>query len=115
MSIFNLNSNAIPLLGDIYQYALNKLAYKEKYMPQTTPLLGDIEQEINKISKEDVSLADYLEAIGYMLLHVGMGYNSKAITSMGSGVGDIASGDVAKGSMKVLGYTDKRAKNITKK
>ena len=114
MSIFNLNSNAVPILGDIYQYALNKLAYKEKQLPQTTPLLGDIEQEINKISKEDVSLSDYLEAVGYMLLHVGMGYNSKAIGSMASGVGDIASGDVAKGSMKVLGYTEKRAKNITK-
>ena len=114
MSIFNLNSNAVPILGDIYQYALNKLAYKEKQLPQTTPLLGDIEQEINKISKEDVSLSDYLEAVGYMLLHVRMGYNSKAIGSMASGVGDIVTGDVAKGSMKVLGYTEKRAKNITK-
>ena len=33
---------------------------------------------------------------------------------MASGVGDIVTGDVAKGSMKVLGYTEKRAKNITK-
>lgn len=114
MSIFNLNANAVPLLGDIYIDAMNKLAYKQKSMPSSTPLLGDIQREISKISKEDVTLEDYLEAIGYMLLHVGMGYNSKAIGSMASGVGDIVTGDVAKGSMKVLGYTEKRAKNITK-
>ncbi len=115
MSIFNLNANAIPLLGDIYLYAMNKLAYKEKVMPQVTPLLGDIENEINKLSKEDVELKDYLEFTGYLGLHVGFGVNSKAIVSMGSSVGDFAKGDIAKGSMKTIGYTDKRAKNITKK
>lgn len=114
MSIFNLNANAIPLLGDIYSYAMNRLAYKEKYMPQVTPLLGDVQNEINKISKEDVKLSDYLEAIGYMMLHIGFGVNSKAIGSMSSGFVDVVSGDVTKGSMKVLGYTDKRVKNITK-
>ena len=115
MSIFNLNANAIPLLGDIYLYAMNKLAYKEQVIPQVTPLLGDIENEINKLSKNDIELKDYLEAIGYLGLHVGFGVNSKAIGSMGSSIGDFAEGNVAKGSMKAIGYTDKRAKNITKK
>ena len=115
VSVFNLGSDALPIIGDIYKYALNRMMYKEKFLPQTTPLLGDIQSEINKMSKEDADLADYLEAIGYMTLHVGLGYNSKAFTSIGQGVGDIFNGDVAKGSMKVLGYTDKRAKNITEK
>ena len=113
ISVFNFGSDALPILGDIYKYALNRIAYKEKYLPQTTPLLGDIQQEINKISKDDVSLADYLDAIGYFGLHVGLGYNSKAFTSIGSGVGDIATGEFGQGAMKVLGYTDKRAKHIT--
>ena len=115
VSVFNLGSDALPIIGDIYKYALNRMMYKEKFLPQTTPLLGDIQSEINKMSKEDADLADYLEAIGYMTLHVGLGYNSKAFTSIGQGVGDIFNGDIAKGSMKVLGYTDKRAKNITEK
>lgn len=115
MSIFNLNANAIPLLGDIYLYAMNKLAYKEQVMPQITPLLGDIENEINKLSKNDIELKDYLEAIGYLGLHVGFGVNSKAIATIGSSIGDFAEGNVAKGLMKAIGYTDKRAKNITKK
>ena len=115
VSVFNLGSDALPIIGDIYKYAINKMLYKEKFLPQTTPLLGDIQHEINKMSKEDADLADYLEAIGYMGLHVGLGYNSKAFTSIGSGVGDIFNGDVAKGSMKVLGYTENRAKNITEK
>lgn len=113
ISIFNFGSDALPIIGDIYKYALNRMVYKEKFLPQNTPLLGDIQAEINKISKEDVSVADYLEAVGYLGLHVGLGYNSKAFTNMGSGVGDIATGNVGQGAMKVLGYTDKRAKNIT--
>jgi len=113
MSIFNFGSDALPIIGDIYKYALNRMAYKEKFMPQNTPLLGDIQAEINKISKEDVSLADYLDAVGYLGLHVGLGYNSKAFTNMGSGVGDIAKGQYGQGAMKVLGYTEKRAKHIT--
>lgn len=113
ISVFNFGSDALPILGDIYKYALNKIAYKEKYLPQTTPLLGDIQQEIDKISKKDVELGDYLEAIGYLGLHVGLGYNSKAFTTIGSGVGDIATGNIEQGAMKVLGYTNKRSKHIT--
>ena len=89
------------------------MAYGEKQMPQTTPLLGDIQREINRISKEEVTLQEYLEAVGYIGLHVGLGYNSKAFGSIGSGFGDIFNGDIEKGALKVLGYTDNRAKNIT--
>lgn len=113
ISIFNFGTDALPLFGDVYKYALNKLMYKEKYLPQSTPLIGDIQNEINRISKKDVELKDYLEAIGYLGLHIGLGYNSKAITSMASGIGDVAAGKPAQGSMKVLGYTDRRAKHIT--
>ncbi len=113
ISIFNLNSDAVPILGDIYKYAITRMAYGEKQMPQTTPLLGDIQREINRISKEEVTLQDYLEAVGYIGLHVGLGYNSKAFGSIGSGFGDIFNGDIEKGALKVLGYTDNRAKNIT--
>lgn len=114
-SIFDFNSNALPLFGDVYKFALNKLAYKEKYMPMNMPLTGDIENEIMKISKEDVSLSDYLEFIGYLGVHVGLGYNYKAAVSMGEGVVDIAKGDVVEGAMKAAGYTDKRAKHIADK
>jgi len=113
VSIFNIGSDALPLVGDIYKYIINKVLYKEKNLPATTPLLGDIEKEINRISKEDADLSDYLEAIGYLGLHVGLGYNSKAIGNMFSGVGDIATGEPVKGTMKVLGYTKKRAEHIS--
>ena len=113
ISIFNLGSDALPILGDIYKYALQKLMYKEKYTPQTTPLTGDIENEINRVSKEDVTLQDWLHAIGYVVGHVGMGINTGAIENAASGVGDTATGNLWQGLMKILGYTDKRAKNIT--
>ena len=114
-SIFNFNADGLPVIGDLYLFAMRKGIMKGKYLPQTTPLTGDIQREISRISKEDVTLQDWLEAVGYMGLHVGLGYNSKAIGSMSSGVIDITKGDVAKGSLKVLGYTDKRARHITKK
>lgn len=112
ISIFDLNSSALPLVGDIYRFALDKLVYKEKGMVQTTPLLGDIQKEIAKISKEDVTIADYLSTLAYLTLQIGVGYNTKAIGSMASGIGDIANGEVGQGALKLYGYTDYRAKHI---
>ena len=113
-SIFNLNADALPIIGYIYKYAVQK-AFNQKALPQSTPLLGDIQTEIGRLAKNGANAEDYLQSIGYLLLHVGSGYNSRAIYSMTTGVGDIATGDIAKGSMKVLGYTDKRAERITNK
>ncbi len=112
ISIFDLNSSALPLVGDIYRFALDKLVYKEKSMVQTTPLLGDIQKEIAKISKEDVTITDYLSTLAYLTLQIGVGYNTKAIGSMASGIGDIATGEVGQGALKLYGYTDYRAKHI---
>ena len=113
-SIFNLGTDAIPLLGDIWQYILDRAVMKNKYTPRYTPLIGDIENEIAKLSKEDITLGEALNSIGYLGLHVGLGYNSKAIVNEFAGFGDIAKGDFAKGSMRVAGYTKKRAENIVK-
>ena len=113
-SIFNLNADALPIVGDIYKFAIQKLL-NQKALPQSTPLLGDIQTEINRLAKDGATAEDYLQAIGYLGLHVGLGYNSRAMFTMGSGVGDIFTGNPAKGSMKVFGYTDKRAKRITEK
>ena len=105
----------MPILGDIYKYAINRLVFKEKYVATTTPLLGDIENEIGKLAKDDISAKEFFEALGYIILHAGAGYNTKAVSNEISGAGDIATGDIEKGSMKVLGYTQKRAERITKK
>ena len=113
-SIFNLNADALPIVGDIYKFAIQKLL-NQKALPQSTPLLGDIQTEINRLAKDGATAEDYLQSIGYLGLHVGLGYNSRAMFTMGSGVGDIFTGNPAKGSMKVFGYTDKRAKRITEK
>ena len=74
--------------------------------------MGDIEREINRLSKEDITLKDIAESLSYMTLHIGLGYNGKAIINMGSGIGDIFTGSPVQGAMKLFGYTDKRAKRI---
>ena len=111
-SIFNLGTDAFPLLGDIWQYILDRVVMKNKYAPRYTPLIGDIENEIAKLSKEDITLGEALNSIGYLGLHVGFGYNSKAIVNEFAGFCDIAKGDFAKGAMRVVGYTEKRASRI---
>lgn len=113
ISIFNLGSDALPIIGDFYKYTIENLLFNAGVLPQKTPLLGDIQQEINKLSKNDIELSDFLESIGYLVLHVGLGYNSKAIGSMASGAIDMFNDEPAQGAMKVFGYTEKRAKHIT--
>lgn len=112
-SLFNLGSDALPFLGDAYRFARDVFFYKNKRIPTTTPLLGDIQSEILKLSKDDISLEDYLMSLGYMIGHVGLGYNTKAVATMGAGVGDVFSGKPVKGALKVAGYTNKRAEHIS--
>lgn len=111
-SLFNLNANAFAFIGDVYQFALDRLVYKNKYLPQSTPLLGDLQTEIMKISKEDVSLEDYL-GLSAEIIHIGTGIPAGKVWEQLTSVGDFADGDVATGLMKMLGYTSKRAKHIT--
>lgn len=114
-SIFNLNADGIPFLGDIYKYAMDKIVYKERGMVQTTPLIGDIEKEIAELAKDDLDAGDYLKSIAYLLIQLGLGYNTNALATMGSGVGDVFTGEAAQGALKMFGYTDYRAKHITGK
>lgn len=111
-SLFNLNANAFAFIGDVYQFALNRLVYKNKYLPQSTPLLGDLQTEIMKISKEDVSLEDYL-GLSAEIIHIGTGIPAGKVWEQSTSIGDFVNGDVATGVMKMLGYTSKRAKHIT--
>ncbi|MCD7880036.1 MAG: hypothetical protein LUG16_08915 [Candidatus Gastranaerophilales bacterium] len=65
-----------------------------------------------KIAKEDVSLEDYLTMIGeFAKIRTGVPVNSAF--DMGSGVYDITQGDIQKGGLKMLGYTDNKARHIT--
>lgn len=111
-SLFNLNANAFAFIGDVYQFALDRLVYKNKYLPQSTPLLGDLQTEIMKISKEDVSLEDYL-GLSAEIIHIGTGIPAGKVWEQSTSIGDFVNGDVATGLMKMLGYTSKRAKHIT--
>ena len=111
-SIFNLGSDAIPIIAEISLYIRNRFIGNNKYMPNTMPLLGDIEYEIAKISKEEPTAKECAEALGYLSLHIGLGQNSKAIVNTASGIGDIATGKEVQGSLKILGMTDHRAKHI---
>ncbi|MBQ7977788.1 MAG: hypothetical protein IJ301_04300, partial [Clostridia bacterium] len=110
-TLFNLNADAISFIGDAYKFAIEKLILKEKYMPSTTPLLGDLQMEIMKLSKEDVSAEDYFHAAGYGV-HILTGVDANAIGNSVAGLGDIAQGDVAKGTLRAVGYTENRAKRI---
>ena len=110
-TLFNLNADALAFIGDAYKFAIEKLILKEKYMPSTTPLLGDLQMEIMKLSKKEVSAKDYFHAAGYGV-HLLTGVDANAVGNSVAGLGDIAKGDVAKGTLRAVGYTENRAKRI---
>ena len=70
------------------------------------------ETDLKGFYEELGELTDYLSTLAYLTLQIGVGYNTKAIGSMASGIGDIATGEVGQGALKLYGYTDYRAKHI---
>lgn len=118
-SLFDLNADCIPLLGGIYQYAINIIIAKaeenitgEKVdyfkTPEKTPLIGDIMERISKVAKDDVSLEDVLD-FGSYGVQTFFGIPLNAFGCSLAGAGDIAQGNFAKGSLEVLGWSKKRA------
>lgn len=111
-SIFDMNADAIAVFGDLYQYAVAKLILKENGMPDKTPLIGDVQAHINKITKQDVSIDDWLNFAGYgAQVLTGVPINAVALSL--SGAGDIAQGKYLKGSLKALGWSEYRSANAS--
>lgn len=119
LSLFDLNADANALWGEIYQF-IASVAYKKAVEAATgekpdyldfaakTPLLADIQDQILKIAKDDVSFEDYFKFGGYMT-QVGFGIPVNSVYNSIGGVGDIAQGDFLKGALRVQGSSDRAA------
>lgn len=119
LSLFDFNADAHAIWGEIYQFIASVLykkaveaatGEKPDYMDFATklPLVGDIQDQILKIAKEDVSFEDYFKFGGY-LTAVGFGVPVNSVANSIGGLGDVIQGDFLKGGLKVLGYSDRRA------
>lgn len=106
-SIFDLNAVAIPLLGDAYQYALSKLTGESKHH-SSIPALNEIYTCFDKLKKEDFAFEDFLYIINN-LVEIGTGVPANALTNTLGGISDIAHGGFIGGTLRVLGYSDRRA------
>lgn len=120
-SIFDLNADAISVLGECYQYAMGVLANKgyeavtgdklgKTEFPEKVPLLGDLQKHISDVAKEDVSFEDYLN-FGTYGAQIFAGLPVNALGTSLAGAGDIAQGDFLKGGLKLAGWSDKTAAN----
>jgi len=119
LSLFDLNADANAIWGEIYQIIASVL-YK-KAMESTTgekpdymdfsaklPLVGDIQDQILKIAKDDVSFEDFFK-FGGVVTAYGFGIPVNSIYNTLGGIGDIAQGDLLKGALRVQGSGEKRA------
>jgi predicted nucleotidyltransferase len=109
-SIFD-NLTFFHAFGDISVGAINYLISGDMYVG-TTPFFGDIAKELLKLSKEDVSIEDVIHVLGFVT-QVKEGIPLNSFINEMSGLGNIANGDIQKGSLKLLGWSDKRASIAT--
>lgn len=109
-SLFD-NLTFFHIFGDMAVAIANKILTGEAYV-STSPLFGDMAKELLKFSKEDVSIEDVVHVLGFAT-QVKEGIPLNAFINEMSGLGNIANGDIQKGSLKLLGWSDKRASIAT--
>ncbi|RAI13028.1 MAG: hypothetical protein DKM24_01090 [Candidatus Melainabacteria bacterium] len=109
-SLFD-NLTFFHIFGDMAVAIANKILTGEAYV-STSPLFGDMAKELLKLSKEDVSIEDVVHVLGFAT-QVKEGIPLNAFINEMSGLGNIANGDIQKGSLKLLGWSDKRASIAT--
>lgn len=109
-SLFD-NLTFFHIFGDMAVAIANKILTGEAYV-STSPLFGDMAKELLKLSKEDVSIEDVVHILGFAT-QVKEGIPLNAFINEMSGLGNIANGDIQKGSLKLLGWSDKRASIAT--
>ena len=109
-SLFD-NLTFFHIFGDMAVAIANKILTGEAYV-STSPLFGDMAKELLKLSKEDVSIEDVIHVLGFAT-QVKEGIPLNAFINEMSGLGNIANGDIQKGSLKLLGWSDKRASIAT--
>ena len=117
LSLFNLGSDSVAFFGDVYKYVVQRLIATNKFTRRgyDPPLFGEMMDEINKVSKEDVELSDWLHLIGFAggKLGIGIDLNQNVGNSIIGAISDIAQGDIIQGGLRAIGMTEKRAKRIT--
>lgn len=119
LSLFDLNADAHAIWGEIYQFIASVLykkamesatGEKPDYMDFAAklPLVGDIQDQILKIAKDDVSFEDFFK-FGGVVIAYGFGIPANSVYNTIGGIGDIAQGDFLKGVLRVQGSGEKRA------
>lgn len=115
-SIFNLGADSLAFLGEAWRYAVGVIIAGEKKKQNVEmPLWSDIQREINRLTKEDIELSDFLKFLGTMVGKLGFGVdvNHNIGNSLIGGTADIIDGKPIKGALRLYGMTENRAKHIT--
>lgn len=104
----------LPITGDFISAIIYGLA--GDYQSGGSDYFSTATRKLNKlarnIAKEKVTVKDMWDSI-VIFTETFVGQPTGAIGNSVSGVYDVTQGKVAKGSMKILGYSDYRAKTVT--
>jgi len=111
-SILTGNADAFSLFGDLYSFAVNLFIFGEKGSPDKVPLLSDLQQEMLKLSKKDITMKDVAGSLLEMASKT-TGFSGDDVVNMAGGIGDVAQGKFLKGGLRMLGMTKYRAGIIT--
>lgn len=112
-SIFNLGTDAIAGLDIVYKTVLQKILGEKNVRVSTIPLWGDIQKEIMKLFKEDVSFEDYIHFSGYIFGNLMTGIPVNTAISEAKGIGTMLSDDFLQGLLMLTGISEKRAEHIS--
>ncbi len=112
VSVLTGNAQGFSLLGDIYTYAVNTYILKEKRLPDSMPLLSDLQMEMLKLSKDDITLLDVANSFAEITSDI-TGFSINSAANMAGGVGDMFTGRPARGALRTFGMTKSRAGKIS--
>lgn len=111
-SFFDFNSQAVPILGDLYTYVLERIMGASRKGDVSIPAITDIFDAIQNLTAEDVTLEDWINELA-TIADITTGLPVQTTVNMAGGVGDIAQGNVASGALRTVGYTKKRSQKTT--
>jgi len=72
MQVIMNPTQAVPVLDDMTNFAVRRAFDKPAYKVMSTPMLDDLATAMQKLTKDDISLMDYIDSFG-TLAEVGLG------------------------------------------
>lgn len=110
-SLFDFNSQAVPVIGDLYVYVLDRLMGMKRKGNVSIPAITDLFDIVEQLTADDVTLEDWLECLA-SFGDVSTGLPVQSAVNMTGGAVDVVTGKPYSGALRMFGYTKNRAEKV---